>query len=159
MVQNKVALFYSPRGICGVNVEVIVCCCKAHEIPGVKIFRFSSSLYYANVDHFVRKLYKTTDCDPEDISKQRVRQERQRAEATSQRKKLESIALKRKTRLKITADHDDRMFTVMYSTFYVHLLFSALTLLVGRQEGHPACKKLSGGMLAWLSAMRCRLCI
>jgi len=30
-------------------------------------------------------------------------------------------------------------------------------LLVGRQEGHPACKKLSGGMLAWLSGMRCRV--
>jgi len=30
------------------------------------------------------------------------------------------------------------------------LAFSALTLLVGRQEGHPACKKLSGGVLAWL---------
>ena len=29
--------------------------------------------------------------------------------------------------------------------------FNALTLLVGRQEGHPACKKLSGGVLAWLS--------
>ena len=29
--------------------------------------------------------------------------------------------------------------------------FSVLTLLVGRQEGHPACKKLSGGLLAWLS--------
>ena len=29
--------------------------------------------------------------------------------------------------------------------------FSALTLLVGRQEGHPACKKLSCGVLAWLS--------
>jgi len=29
--------------------------------------------------------------------------------------------------------------------------FSALTLLVGRQEGHLACKKLSGGLLAWLS--------
>jgi len=29
--------------------------------------------------------------------------------------------------------------------------FSALTLLVGWQEGHPACKKLSGGMLASLS--------
>jgi len=28
--------------------------------------------------------------------------------------------------------------------------FSALTLLVGRQERHPACKKLSGGVLAWL---------
>jgi len=25
-----------------------------------------------------------------------------------------------------------------------------LTLIVGRQEGHPACKKLSGGVLAWL---------
>jgi len=33
--------------------------------------------------------------------------------------------------------------------FNVH--FSALTLLVRRQEGYPACKKLSGGMLAWLS--------
>ena len=29
--------------------------------------------------------------------------------------------------------------------------FSALTLLVGRQEGQPACKKLSGGVLVWLS--------
>jgi len=29
--------------------------------------------------------------------------------------------------------------------------FSALMLLVGRQEGHPAYKKLSGGELAWLS--------
>jgi len=34
------------------------------------------------------------------------------------------------------------------------LAFSALTLLVGRQEGHPACKKLSGGVLAWLSVWR-----
>jgi len=34
--------------------------------------------------------------------------------------------------------------------------FSALTLLVGWQEGHPVCKKLSGGMLTWLSGMRCR---
>jgi len=31
------------------------------------------------------------------------------------------------------------------------IAFSALTLLVGRQEGHLACKKLSGGVLAWLS--------
>jgi len=29
--------------------------------------------------------------------------------------------------------------------------FSALTLLVGWQEGHPAYKKLSGGVLEWLS--------
>jgi len=31
------------------------------------------------------------------------------------------------------------------------IAFSALTLLVGQQEGHPACKKQSGGVLAWLS--------
>jgi len=31
------------------------------------------------------------------------------------------------------------------------LAFSALTLLVGRQEGHLACKKLRSGVLAWLS--------
>jgi len=34
---------------------------------------------------------------------------------------------------------------------YIVSAFSALRLLVGRQEGHPACKKLSGGVLAWLS--------
>jgi len=28
-----------------------------------------------------------------------------------------------------------------------------LTLLVGQQEGHPACKKLSGEVLAWLSVV------
>ena len=33
----------------------------------------------------------------------------------------------------------------------VKFAFSALTLLVGRQERHPACKKQSGGVLAWLS--------
>jgi len=31
------------------------------------------------------------------------------------------------------------------------MAFRALMLLVGQQEGHPACKKLSGGVLAWLS--------
>jgi len=38
--------------------------------------------------------------------------------------------------------------------FLVHsakCAFSALTQLVGQQEGHTACKKLSGGVLAWLS--------
>jgi len=32
----------------------------------------------------------------------------------------------------------------------VELCLSALTVLVGRQEWHPACKKLSGEVLAWL---------
>jgi len=34
---------------------------------------------------------------------------------------------------------------------YSHQMPSALMLLVGQQEGHPACKKLSGGVVAWLS--------
>jgi len=35
----------------------------------------------------------------------------------------------------------------------VHIInaFSALMLLVGQQEGRLACKKQSGGVLAWLS--------
>jgi len=36
-------------------------------------------------------------------------------------------------------------------TIIAIIAFSASTLLGGRQEGHPACKKLSGGVLAWLS--------
>jgi len=43
---------------------------------------------------------------------------------------------------------------LLYSVYFALLTFtgafSALTLLVGWQEGHPACKKLSGGVLAWL---------
>jgi len=31
------------------------------------------------------------------------------------------------------------------------LALSDLARLVGWQEGHPACKNLSGGVLAWLS--------
>jgi len=40
---------------------------------------------------------------------------------------------------------------IIYYDFFSACVFSALTLLVGQQEGHPACKKLSGGLLAWLS--------
>jgi len=39
----------------------------------------------------------------------------------------------------------------LHSFIWSNYAFSALSLLVGRQEGHPACKKLSGGVLAWLS--------
>jgi len=44
-------------------------------------------------------------------------------------------------------DYDHRLILLLL----LLLPFSALTLLAGRQEGHPACKKLSGGVLAWLS--------
>jgi len=40
----------------------------------------------------------------------------------------------------------------LYFVLYLYFItFSALMLLVGQQEGRPACKKLSGGVLAWLS--------
>jgi len=51
----------------------------------------------------------------------------------------------------------DKIASVYFVGKYIYILaleveyFSALTLLVGRQEGHPACKNLSGGVLAWLS--------
>jgi len=34
---------------------------------------------------------------------------------------------------------------------HLYVISSALTLLVGWQEGHPACKKMSDRVLAWLS--------
>jgi len=49
---------------------------------------------------------------------------------------------------------------LMSSKLRVLYAFSALTLLVEQQEGHPACKKLSGGVLAWLSVWgKVRTCI
>ena len=50
------------------------------------------------------------------------------------------------------------MSTHMRQRLVLLLLFSALTLLVGRQEGHPACKKLRVGCWrGYLSGARCRL--
>jgi len=50
----------------------------------------------------------------------------------------------------ITVYKSDNLINfVGYYAFYY--AFIAVTLLVGWQEGHPACKKLSGGVLAWLS--------
>ena len=51
---------------------------------------------------------------------------------------------------------NSRYWTMFFSScifffFSSFFAFSALMLLVGLQEGHPACKKLSGGVLAWLS--------
>jgi len=42
-------------------------------------------------------------------------------------------------------------FVCIYACVVLFLAFSALTLLVGQQEGHPVCKNLSGGVLACLS--------
>ena len=52
----------------------------------------------------------------------------------------------------VTEKYTLQQLAVLQCTYSLQCLaFSALTLLVGRQEGHPACKKLSGGVLAWLS--------
>ena len=41
--------------------------------------------------------------------------------------------------------------SISWSVKFATGTFSALMLLVGQQEGHPTCKKLSGGLMAWLS--------
>jgi len=50
--------------------------------------------------------------------------------------------------------HISRTMCVIFTRFLCVLpmavAFSALTLLVAWQEGHPACRKLSRGVLAWL---------
>jgi len=47
--------------------------------------------------------------------------------------------------------NDVLMWNCFLSLLSWNQCFNALTLLVGWQEGHPACKKLSSGVLAWLS--------
>jgi len=64
------------------------------------------------------------------------------------------------TTCRLTAKNRDQLWNPMFGnqvwdTFLVTVInfsaFSALALLVGRQEGHLACKKQSGGVLVWLS--------
>jgi len=45
------------------------------------------------------------------------------------------------------------LLKISISKFQAAICVSSLTLLVGRQkeQEHQACKKLSGGVLAWLS--------
>jgi len=42
------------------------------------------------------------------------------------------------------------LYFLHFCKCYCLQCFESLTPLVGQQEGHPACKKLSGGMLVWL---------
>ena len=51
---------------------------------------------------------------------------------------------------------DDWIMVVLATIWCLSKAFGALALLVGWQEGHPSCKNLSGGILAWLSGVRCR---
>ena len=60
----------------------------------------------------------------------------------------EGAGRRRKGRGKVGKNHAGTFFPPLRA---LAITFSALMLLVGRQKGHPACKKLSGGVLAWLS--------
>jgi len=60
----------------------------AREIPGMKIFSFNSSLYYANAEHFTRRLYKKTGCHPGEIRRVQLQQQKQ-IEKAERRTKLE----------------------------------------------------------------------
>jgi len=57
--------------------------------------------------------------------------------------------------------HTAGLCCLVYSTSLCTICaFSALTLLVGLQEGHLVCKKQSGGVLVWLSVWsRVQTCI
>ena len=52
------------------------------------------------------------------------------------------------------------VFVLILLLVVVNWAFSALMLLVGRQEGHTVCKNLSGGVLVWLSvSSEMQICI
>jgi MFS superfamily sulfate permease-like transporter len=83
----------------------------AREIPGIKIFSFTSSLYYANAEFFAQQLYKKSRCNPEIIKLRRAKQQRRLDEAEKKRQKEKAAVLRKKKRLHITAEQDDKMFT------------------------------------------------
>jgi len=114
------------------ETEGIVCCCcfEAREIPGIKIFSFSSSLYYANASHFMQQLYKRTNCNPELIKQERAQQERRQADLERRRKKVKSTERRRKKRLQLTADQNDRMFTVQLKTLVVMFSSDAFCAII-----------------------------
>ena len=50
--------------------------------------------------------------------------------------------------LKYCVLYNKHVYFILSNYKDTQFAFSALMLLVGWQEGHPACKKLSGGILA-----------
>ena len=47
--------------------EDIENCETAKEFEGLKIIRYEASVYYANVDNFVYKIFKLSGTDPADL--------------------------------------------------------------------------------------------
>jgi len=51
----------------------------------------------------------------------------------------------------ILSNEEGKTIKISRFCYYFKFAFSALALLVGRQEEHPVCKNLSDKVLAWLS--------
>ncbi|XP_045165867.2 solute carrier family 26 member 6-like [Mercenaria mercenaria] len=69
---------------------------QVHEVPGMKIFRFETSLYFANAEHFRDKLYVKTGLIPRKLLKRK----RKAMHETLQRRReeLEQIEYEKKRR-------------------------------------------------------------
>ena len=68
--------------------ECINTCEDACEIENVKIIRYESSLYYANVENFVYKVIKLSGVNPNDIES---KIKKKQAEYFKKAKKLKEI--------------------------------------------------------------------
>ena len=56
----------------------LLSCFQASEIPGIKIFRFESSLYFANCENFRSSLYELTGVNPRELKKQQQKAEKKK---------------------------------------------------------------------------------
>ncbi|KAK6177022.1 hypothetical protein SNE40_015212 [Patella caerulea] len=59
---------------------------QAKEIPGIKIFRFESALYYGNIQHFRKRLIKDTGLDPKALKQ--LKQAKAEADMAKQHKEI-----------------------------------------------------------------------
>ena len=58
---------------------------QAREIPGIKIYRFESSLYYANCEHFLTKLFDKSRVNPRQLRQQQVKVEKKQRKLAEER--------------------------------------------------------------------------
>ena len=53
-----------------------MCFFQACEVPGVKVFRFEASLYFANAEYFVQKLFARAGVNPRKLRSQLAKMEK-----------------------------------------------------------------------------------
>ncbi|KAK2149096.1 hypothetical protein LSH36_468g04017 [Paralvinella palmiformis] len=71
---------------------------SAKEIPGLKIFRFEASLYFANNEHFVQKLFQKSGVNPRKLviettkyEKKMKKEEKAKKNTSTRKRKLQSV--------------------------------------------------------------------